>query len=73
MVSEDYTDSKSATEMAIDEIFSISPLDGPEVTDLVIEIITQLKSKIETGSHGQRKRKISEAQSTTSTRRYVLF
>jgi hypothetical protein len=68
MVSEDYTDSKSATEMAIDEIFSISPLDGPEVTDLVIEIITQLKSKIETGNHGQRKRKISEAQSTTSTR-----
>jgi len=67
MVSEDYTDSKSPTEMAIDEIFSISPLDAPEdeVYALVIEIITQLKSKIETGV---RKRKISEAQSTTSTR-----
>ena len=72
MVSEDYTDSKSPTEMAIDEIFSISPLDAPEdeVYALVIEIITQLKSKIETGV---RKRKISEAQSTTSTRRYYVY
>jgi len=31
MVSEDYTDSKSPTEMAIDEIFSISPLDLPKM------------------------------------------
>ena len=68
VTSRDYIDSKSAMEVAIDELFSIASVDWPpdEIYQVVMEIVTHLKNKIDAG---RRKRKISESQSVDSSRR----
>lgn len=67
VTSRDYIDSKSAMEVAIDELFSIACVDWPpdEIYQVVMEIVTHLKNKIDAG---RRKRKISESQSVDSSR-----
>ena len=68
VTSRDYIDSKSAMDVAIDELFSIASVDWPpdELYQVVMEIVTHLKNKIDAG---RRKRKISESQSVDSSRR----
>lgn len=68
VTSRDYIDSKSAMDVAIDELFSIASVDWPpdEIYQVVMEIVTHLKNKIDAG---RRKRKISESQSVDSSRR----
>jgi len=67
VTSRDYIDSKSAMDVAIDELFSIASVDWPpdEIYQVVMEIVTHLKNKIDAG---RRKRKISESQSVDSSR-----
>jgi len=67
VTSRDYIDGKSAMDIAIDELFSIASLDWPpdEIYQVVMEIVTHLKNKIDAG---RRKRKISESQSVDSSR-----
>lgn len=67
VTSRDYIDCKSAMDVAIDELFSIASVDWPpdEIYQVVMEIVTHLKNKIDAG---RRKRKISESQSVDSSR-----
>jgi len=67
VTSRDYIDGKSPMDVAIDELFSIASLDWPpdEIYQVVLEIVTHLKNKIDAG---RRKRKISESQSVDSSR-----